>query len=676
MEDRGKKPDRKGFGTRSRGFSGALAQGAENGIDFKRMAARQLLPIGLAFGLVVLLWDKIAHLDFAYIRASLATVGPLQWGMAALFSAISFWALGRYDRVVHRLIGSPTRSGDAQRAGVTAIALSQTIGMGVISSAFIRWRMLPEINLMQAMRISVIVSISFLSAWAVVASVIALSVPMTLPWAGWIAWAVLAGAALLMVLSVLRPPALAKLHIPPLRAMGAFLLLAFIDTAAAGAALWMVLPEGCDIGIVPLIAAYLIALGAGLISGTPGGMGAFELTLLALLPSLGAEPLMAAILAFRAVYYALPAVLAAAVTIRGPRSREVPAGGTRRSTPRRPELVKLERTPTLPAHVAKVVAEAPRAEAGLLRHGRLSLVTTANGQPAAMGAATGQSLVVLSDPIAPVECRVRMLDDLKALANRSYLSPFLYKIGARWAAEARRVGWSVLPIAREAWIAPADFSLDGSSKRQLRRKLRQAEKMGVTISEAGADLPLDEMSDIAEAWKQQRGGERGFSMGVWHPECLPHARVVLAHHQGRLAGFMTLHENQNEQVLDLMRMRADAPDGTMHALLVHAITCAAEAGCPRLSLAAVPLAKQTGEPWAFRHARLTLDRASGADGLRQFKTAFAPNWETLYAAAPTRRALGFGAMDVTREICSKAQRNSQGAPRASRPLWQRLGARG
>lgn len=635
-------------GAAKRGLAAALTRSAESGLDLRRAALRQLLPLGLTIGLVVLLWQRMDGLDLPHIYASLKTVSPEQWLGAALFSAISFWALGKYDGVVHRLIGTGVSSKAAERAGITAIALSQTVGLGVISSAFVRWRMLPDLSLMQAMRISAIVAMSFLSAWAVVAALIALTVPMTLPWAGWIAWAVLAGAIVFAVLSVLRPSFMSALHIPPLRAMGAFLALALIDTAAAGAALWMVLPDGCEVALMPLIAAYLLALGAGLISSAPGGMGAFELTLLALLPALDAEPLLAAILAFRTIYYALPALIAAVITIRGPLAKRGQADKGQ------PQLLPAKSASNLPAHIAQIINEAPRAEAGLLRHGQLSLITTGTGA-AAMGASTGQSLVILSDPLSSNTDKTALLSDLSVLAKQSFLSPFLYKAGGRWAATARSNGWHVLPIAREGWIDPTAFTLDGSRKRQLRRKLRQAEATSLIVYEAGAELPLAAMENIAKDWRKARAGERGFSMGRWHPDHLPHARVYLATQHGQLMGFLTLHENMSEQTLDLMRMRPDAPDGTMHALLTCAISQAAAEGCTRLSLAAVPLDDQQDEPWVFHHARAKLDQISGAAGLRQFKSSFAPRWETLYAAAPSRAALAFGALDVTREICRKAE---------------------
>ncbi len=642
---------------RSSGPSSSVMPAADNGFDLRKLLARQLLPLGFAITIMALLWDQLEGLDVAYIRASLQTVQPHQWLLAALLTAVSFWAVGRYDRVVHRLIGTQTPSRDAQLSGVTAIALSQTVGFGVISSALVRWRMVPDLSLFQALRISMIVALSFLSAWAVVTALALLFIPLHLPETAWISlisWAALSGATLFITLSLWRPTWMARFNVPSLRAMAAFVGLAALDTIAAGAALWAVLPENCSIALLPLIAAYLVALGVGLISGTPGGVGPFEVTLLALLPHLDQEPVLAAILAFRAVYYAVPAVIAAAVTLRGPRAARPGQNITEEGA-----LTPISNAPQLPGHLRHAVIAAPRGEAALLRQGNLSAFapipsrkTTPKTDLAmhGMGKLSAQSLILLSDPFQPAGDPVKYLQSARTYAAANYRSPFLYKISARFAAKARAQGWKTLAIAREAWITPAEFSTEGPSRRQLRRKLRQAEKAGITATLGGSNLPIDDMQTIADLWRSKRGGERGFSMGVWNPATLPYAQVVLAYQHAQLIGFITLHKNGQEQVLDLMRMHPKAPDGTMHLLVCAALKQAAKETCPRLSLAAVPLGEQESEPRVFHHLRNQLDQISGAAGLRQFKTCFDPNWETLYAASPTRSGLVLGAMDVMREI--------------------------
>ncbi len=641
-------------------FKPELASHAEavDGRDtfaFSRLAARQAVPLAVILGLVWLGWDRLAALDTRAIVAVLTELGPLQWLTGLVFTGVSFWAVGRYDAVVHRLTGTGVGGRDAVETGAAAIAVAQTIGMGTISGAFVRWRLLPEIGLTGALRLSVIVSVSFLAAWAVLAALALLAVPLPLPMPRWIVSAgastVLALGAGLALLSLIRPRILPRplaRTLPSVRAMTTVLGLAALDTLAAGTVLWVLLPDIPGLAVSHVLTAYLLALGAGLVLTTPGGIGPFEAALLALLPGVGAEPLLAAIIAYRALYYALPAVIGGLVLIRGPRRRPLRAA-------REPGLTELPSAPELPFLVDAMIERAPRAEAALLRHGRLSLATDPAGRPAAMVAATGQSLVMLSDPLSPGAAPGDTLTTLDRLARARLAAPVLYKAGARLAAAARARGWTVVAVAREAWLDPRGFTTEGRKMSGLRRKLRKAEAAGVSVTEirpgSGQPLPLDEMREIAAAWARAHGGERGFSMGQWAPDTLAWAHVLLARGaDGALLGFLTLHANARERTLDLMRARPAAPDGVMYLLLARAIEAAGAAGVPRLSLAAVPVGAADDEPAPLRHLRGQLEAAAGTGGLRQFKQAFAPRWETLYIAAPRLPELAAGALDVAREI--------------------------
>ncbi|MFI4861863.1 MAG: hypothetical protein ACIAXF_14415, partial [Phycisphaerales bacterium JB063] len=48
-------------------------------------------------------------------------------------TVISFWSLGRYDAIAHRHLGTDIRARSASRAGVCAIAFSQTVGFGLLT---------------------------------------------------------------------------------------------------------------------------------------------------------------------------------------------------------------------------------------------------------------------------------------------------------------------------------------------------------------------------------------------------------------------------------------------------------------------------------------------------------------------------------------------------------------
>lgn len=610
-----------------------------------RGALRHVLPLGLMALFVLALREKAAALDLAAVGAALAAVSALQWLAALAATAASFAALAQYDVLIHRQLATALPERQVSHAGAAAIAISQTLGFGLVTGALVRWRMLPGISLGLATRITALVALAFLAGWAVVT---ALVVAALLPGARLPALLLLAGVAALAGLAFWRPELRLfgrVLRLPPLALALRIVGLAALDTAAAALALWLLLPGGVEAGAV-LLPAFLLALGAGMLSGTPGGVGAFELALLGLLPDQPAEPLLAAVLAWRVVYFALPAALGVLAMAR-------PAA----SAPRR--LAQLRRGGPVP--------DAPRAEIGLLAQGEHALLLAPGGAPAWLLAETGQTVTALLDPLAPGD----MLPALRRLAVERGRVPCLYKIGARSAVQARAAGWTVLPVAREAVIDPARFALDSPAHAGLRRKLRHAAKAGVTVTSVPPSGPLPgvQMAALAEAWAKARGGERGFSMGRYAPGYVAGQHCVLAWQAGRLVAFASFHAGRREWVLDLMRSGAGLPDGTMQALVAEAIAQAARAGVPRLSLAAVPpdAAGLRGLPARFW--RLATRRPCG---LVQFKAGFAPRWQPLYIAAPGPAALALAAADIARAI-----RHPPPLPAAeygfasARPAWQR-----
>lgn len=614
------------------------ADGVFHAAALRRALLRQVLPLGLMLLFVLCLRERAAALDLAAIGTVLAAVSALQWLGAALATAVSFAALAQYDVLVHRLIGTALPEAQLRRGGAAAIALSQTLGFGIVTGALVRWRMLPGIGLWQATRIAGLVALAFLFGWATVTAAVVAVLPGDVPGARGLALAVLAGIGGLAGLAFWHPHG-GRVHIagrvlhlpapPPLRLAARIVGLAAVDTAAAALALWVLLPEAAVTGPA-LLPAFLLALGAGLISGTPGGVGAFELALLALLPDQPAEPVLAAVLAWRVVYYALPAALGALAMARP---------GRLRSLAPRAQV----RTPYPGESLAST-----RAETGLLAQGEHALLLASCGSPAWMLGETGQTVTALLDPLAG---GAGMLDLVRAQASRRGRVACLYKISARTAVRARAAGWTVLPVAHEAVIDPARFDLAGPAHAGLRRKLRHAAKAGVTVTVVapGAALPGAQMAALAADWAAARGGERGFSMGRYAPDYVAGQICLLAWQSGRLVAFASFHMGRTEWTLDLMRSGTRVPDGTMQALVAAAIAQAAAADVPRLSLAAVP-----PDPARLRGAPARLWRLAarwqGAGGLAQFKAGFAPHWQTLYIAAPGPAALALAAADIARAV--------------------------
>ncbi len=600
-----------------------------------------------AVALVVLFRERLLALDMPTVWTGLHQTSPAQWAAAMVATMVSFWAVGHYDAVLHRALDTGIGERQARRAGITAIALSQTIGFGVLSGALVRWRLLPGLGFWQAVQLSALVALSFMAAWALIGSVVLLVLPSALPQARLLGGTVLTVCILLMLLRILYPQlSLRGLHLPRLPMIREVTRLAALDTFAAAMVFYALLPAQTGLDFALFFPAFLLAFGAGLVSGTPGGMGPFEIALIALLPQVPAESLMSAAIGYRAVYYALPAILAVPVLAKGAAPRTWPSAKAL-------NFRKIPARPVLSPKIENLIANAPMAEANLLRQGGKALLSRSGGPTALMVARPGQSIVALRDPLAGNHDEAVAI--LRQAACRSLRIAAFYKCSARQAVAARRAGFFVRPIARETWLDPRSFDESAPGLRQLRRKLRKARAGDVAILCSTGPLPLADMARINAEWTARQGGERGFSMGYFCPTLIQSQRVYLAYAGGRLEGFITVNQVNRERSLDLMRQAADAPEGLTHALVTAAIRDAAVCGCTRFSLAAVPLLpERIAGRKGVRSLTVFLDRLynsiSGGRGLGQFKSAFGPHWQTLYMAAPSRSALLLAAIDIRHAV--------------------------
>ncbi|MCT8329057.1 phosphatidylglycerol lysyltransferase domain-containing protein [Albidovulum sediminis] len=610
-----------GTGPRDRGGVAGLVRG---------VLPRQALIAVLATGGIWLLAERLGEVDVTAISTSLGQTRWSQWAGALFLTLASFRAVGRYDALVQAEMGLPVQARAARRAGAAAIAAAQVLGFGLVSGALVRWRLLPGTGLASASRITLAVALSFLAAWAVLLVLALALVPAAGLPAGLATTARAALVGLALAFWVLR-----RRLMPALPFAARLLVLAAADTLAAAAALWLLLPDTVAVSLAAFYPVYLLALGAALLTGLPGGVGAFEAVILAALPAVGdaatgtqTGALLGAILAFRLVYYALPAIWAGVVMWRGPR-------GARQAGP------------AAGRHARRLLARSHRAEAGLARQDGYEVLGGRDGRSGWVVARAGATLAALGDPLGDArEARMRpaLLSTLSRRARSAGLAPCLYKVGPRTALIARRAGWAVLPVAEDLWLDPGRWHEGGHGQARLRRKLRRAEAAGLAIMRhgPGAPLPLDGMATVAADWAGRHGGERGLSMGRFDPGLLARQQVFTASAGGRIVAFATFHASHGEWTLDLMRQAADCPDGAMQALVASAIGAARAAGLPRLSLAAVPVAP------AGRGAVPALLRrlARGSAGLRQFKTAFGPRHRTLYLAAPGRLALLRAAVEL------------------------------
>ena len=541
---------------------------------------------------------------------------------------------------MHRVLGTGISASIASKSGACAIAVAQLIGFGILSGALVRLRMLPGYSFLSALRLSFAVSATFIASMGIICVVALLLLPNSVGIPAFVPFLLLFLIICLVAAILLMPQAFAKL--PALWAIGTFTGLVTLDLGCAAIALMVFLPFGVPADISHFVVVYLLAFSAGLISGAPTGMGAFELTMVSLLPDIPAEQLIAAILAYRVVYFVLPGLCAFFCMI----------------APKQSDALLKNSCQSIPsaADIERALWTAPRAETNLYRQGAFDAELTKGGQ-LLLSATHGQSHISLSPPVFNSLEAIKVLTRLKAQGHTKMRVPFGYKCSARLAAAARRAGWKAVPVVQEAWIKPCQFSLQSQGLGQLRRHLKKALKSGVTVLESDkSDVVLLEMEQVAKDWAEKHGGERRFSMGRYEQDYVAHQRVFLAYSKGVLVGFISFHETVNEWALDLMRSRPNAPNGAMHLLISLAIEKAASEGISKMSLASAPLQHVDPRGVFGKVYQIFTSRFCGG-GLHRFKNAFAPKWTTVYAIAPSKLGLTMGLYDVMMAI--RPQKTSQ-----------------
>ena len=267
------------------------------------------------------LWQEISY---DQVVAAVRGVDRSDLALALLATAVSYLALSGYDHSSLRYVGVSVPYRLVAQTSFIAYALTNTIGLGVFTGGAVRMRLYGAAGVDAAL-ISRAIAFNAVAFGLGVGTVGAvgllwdaqeLASLMRVP-----AWLLSTGACLvLLVIGTLlvwcrdgrerRLFGRLSLRLPPVSLALRQLLWSVLDIAAAGAVLWVLLPDGA-VGFPSFIGFYAAALVLGVISHVPGGLGVFEAVMLvALGGQVPGEALAGALVLYRLTYYVLPLVLA------------------------------------------------------------------------------------------------------------------------------------------------------------------------------------------------------------------------------------------------------------------------------------------------------------------------------------------------------------------------------
>lgn len=604
--------------------------------------ARAGLLVALLAGLGWLLRHRLAELDLDDMAAHLGTVSHAAVLGAVVLTLLSHAALSFYDLVAFRQLGLGVPRRAAVVGGFAATTIGQVLGFGLITSSLARWRLHGPWGLTpaQAVAASGLVTAGFFSGLGTLLLALAALAPdLPARLLGWpdglvrlSALAALGGLALLAAARRRRITARAfglSLTLPDGTWLLRCTLLATADLVPAALTLWLLLPPEFTPPVVEMLAIYVVALAFGHVSGAPGGFGAFEAVLMLAMPQAPISELAAAVLLYRGIYYGGPFVIALAILARpfAPRAARAAKTAPAASAP--------------PTQAAWILDSAPRAEGALAWLGDKHFFVSAGGDAFVMYGVRGRRWLVLGDPYGPRSAWPELMEEFETAARRARARIAIYKAEdvAFWRARGR---W-IQPLGEEAALSPANFALDRPERRELRRKLAQVTKAGVTLHRHDpGEAELRGLVAVAAAWAAAKPrGEQTFSMGHFDPGYVAAHRIFAARQGGQMIAFLSVWVSGDggQWMIDLMRQIPDAPNGTMHALVAEAIAAAREGGAAEFNLCMAPLSGLDRLAPVTPLSRLgaliytRADARHGLQGLRRFKEMFRPDWHPRYLVA-------------------------------------------
>lgn len=291
------------------------------------------LIAGVSLLLAVLVTEALhgllEEISYRELLAAIRSTPPLALALAVLATAVSYFSLTGYDHSSLRYVGAQVSFRVTAATAFIAYALSNTIGLGVLTGGAVRMRLYSAAGI-DAGKISRAIAFNAAAFGLGISMVGALAllwgagdVGPTVHVAPWLlrlasAALLIAGTSLIILCRDGRERQLFgkfKLRLPSASLALQQLLFSAVDIAATAAVLWVLLPPGA-IGFIDFVSFFAIAIVLGVLSHVPGGLGVFEaIMLLALHDKMHAQDLAAALVLYRLIYYVLPLLLALALLV-------------------------------------------------------------------------------------------------------------------------------------------------------------------------------------------------------------------------------------------------------------------------------------------------------------------------------------------------------------------------
>lgn len=286
------------------------------------MTRRFLLSAFTLAMLALVVW-KARDIDWPAVGQALRALSPASLAMASCFAALSYAVYGGFELIGWHFLNHPLPRWRMVLVAMSSYAVNLSLGT-IVGGVGFRYRLYARLGL-KVPEVVKLVGLSILTNWlayplllglCLVFPVVAVPTdwrlsPQGMRWVGLLLWLLPLGYLAACAWSPRRQWTVRgqTVSLPSARLALLQLGLSAANWLANAAAIFVLMPEG--VPYLAVLSALMVSAVAGLLAHIPGGLGVLEGVFIALL---GAKvphaDLLGALLAYRAVYYLGPLLLA------------------------------------------------------------------------------------------------------------------------------------------------------------------------------------------------------------------------------------------------------------------------------------------------------------------------------------------------------------------------------
>ncbi|MGI8504043.1 MAG: lysylphosphatidylglycerol synthase domain-containing protein [Hassallia sp.] len=295
---------------------------------FKKVRLHFSSLLGLLL-LLLSLWaiaSELRQYNYHDVLNSLTAIPKESLSLAFCLNILGYLVVTGYDMLGFSYVGRTLAAKKIAFTNFISFVFSNTIGFALVTGSAIRYRFYSSwgVSPLAIAQIIAFVNFTFWLGMFAVAGVMFLANPLKIPTQLHLPFAtvrpigiifLLLVAAYLLGSLVIKQPLVIRqqeFRFPSFKISLAQIAVSSFDWILAAGVLYPLLPPNTPLSFLDFLGIYLLAMFAGVVSNVPGGLGVFETVILLLLSSkVSPAAILASLLAYRAIYYFLPLLVAA-----------------------------------------------------------------------------------------------------------------------------------------------------------------------------------------------------------------------------------------------------------------------------------------------------------------------------------------------------------------------------